>query len=293
MKYIKRNDAISGSEVELHYEDLGSGPPVVLIHGWPLSMEMWEYQIDALVNNGFRVIKYDRRGFGKSSKPWSGYDYDTLTEDLKAILDELNLEDAVLVGFSMGGGEAVRYIKKYGSQRIAKLVLISAVTPFLLKTEDNKNGVDKEVFDDILENIQNDRIDFLDKFGKQFFGVNLLNHPVSTPLLEYYRMLASLATSKSTSECAKSFSHTDFREDLKAINVPTLIIHGNADKTVPIESSGNLTAELLEGSTYLVYDGAPHGLFYTERTRLNNDLIQFMNGTLQATSNDSYISSMI
>lgn len=296
MKYIKRQDTTSGKEVELHYEDIGQGQPIVLIHGWPLSMEMWEYQISALVDRGFRVIKYDRRGFGKSSKPWTGYDYDTLSDDLKAILDELNVENATLVGFSMGGGEAVRYLSRHGSQRVSKLVLISSVTPYLLKTSDNEDGVDKSTFDDIVENIEKDRIDFLNSFGKQFFGVNLINHPVSTPLLEYYRMLASLATSKATIDCVRSFSETDFRQDLKAISIPTLVIHGDADKTVPIDSSGNLTSKLISGSKYLIYDSAPHGLFYTEKDRLNQDLIQFIDGTLEevnSSGQSSYVSSIV
>lgn len=285
MKYIKRTDA-SGQEVELHYADIGKGKPVVLIHGWPLSMEMWEYQINDLVESGHRVIKYDRRGFGKSSKPWDGYDYDSLTDDLKAILDQLNLQDVTLVGFSMGGGEAVRYLSRYGSERISKLVLLAAVTPFMLKTSDNPDGVDKSVFDEISEAIKKDRVGFLDDFGKKFFGVNLINHPISAPLLDYYRMLASFASQRSTLQCANSFATTDFREDLKKINIPTLIIHGDADKTVPIDASGNLTAELIANNQYIVYEGAPHGFWYTEKDRLNNDLIEFISGNLSKTGSE-------
>jgi non-heme chloroperoxidase len=291
MKYIKRTDTQTGEEVELHYADLGKGQPVVLIHGWPLSMEMWEYQIADLVESGYRVIKYDRRGFGKSSKPWNGYDYDSLTEDLKAVMDELSLENAVLVGFSMGGGEAVRYLSRYGAARVAKLVLISSVTPFLLKTGNNEDGVEPSIFDEMVENIKKDRIGFLDTFGKQFFGVNLINHPLSTPLLEYYRMLAALASQRSTIQCVRSFSATDFREDLRNVTVPTLIIHGDSDKTVPIESSGNLSSQLITNNRYLVYEGAPHGLFYTERERLNRDLIRFMDGTLVGTEHAAFSSN--
>jgi len=249
---------------------------VVLIHGWPLSKEMWEYQIEPLVEAGLRVIKYDRRGFGKSSKPWGEYDYNTLTEDLHTIMEELDLRDAVLVGFSMGGGEAVRYLSRYGSSRVSKIVLVSSVTPYLLKTADNPDGVDESVFKEMLDQMSEDRIAFLDSFGKTFFGVNLVSHPVSTPLLEYYRMLASVAAPRATKQCAIAFAQTDFRQDVQAINVPTLIIHGDADKTVPIDASGARTAKMIPGSQYLVYEGAPHGLFYTHKEKLNQDLISFI-----------------
>jgi non-heme chloroperoxidase len=275
MKYITRNDSNTGEEIELSYKDYGEGRPVVLIHGWPLSKEMWEYQLDDLVNAGLRVIKYDRRGFGKSSKPWNGYDYDTLTEDLHAIIEQLDLRDAVLVGFSMGGGEAVRYLNRFGNSRVSRLVLISAVTPYLLKTADNPDGVDESVFADMLSKMKEDRIGFLEDFGKKFFGVSLVNHPVSTPLLEYYRMLASVAAPRATQQCAMAFAQTDFRNDVESITVPTLIIHGDDDKTVPIEVSSERTARMIPESQYVVYHGAPHGLFYTHRDRLNRDLVQF------------------
>ena len=282
MEYITSKDAHSGEEIKISYKDYGKGTPVVLIHGWPLSKEMWEYQIEDLVNAGFRVIKYDRRGFGKSSKPWDSYDYDSLTEDLHQVMENLDLNGAVLVGFSMGGGEAVRYLSKYGSNRVAKLVLISSVTPFLLKTGDNPNGVDESVFAEMLTQMKEDRIKFLDDFGKKFFGVSLVNHPVSTPLLEYYRSLASVAAPRSTQQCAMSFSQTDFRKDIAAVSVPTLIIHGDDDKTVPIEASSNETAKLLPDATYKIYEGAPHGLFYTHRKQLNADLIEFCRATANA-----------
>lgn len=277
MSYITSKNALTGKDVKLYYEDLGTGAPVIFIHGWPLSLDMWEYQVTNLVKQGIRCISYDRRGFGKSSRPAGGYDYDTLAADLKAVIDELNLTDVTLVGFSMGGGEVARYIGNYGTEKIAKVVLVSAVTPYLLKTEDNENGVDKSVFDEMAEKMREDRIAFLDDFGKQFFGVNLINRPVSTPMLEYYRTLAALASPIATQECAVSFATTDFRTDLAAIDVPTLIIHGDADKTVPIESSGDRTSDLLPAATYIVYEGAPHGLFITEKDRLNADLLNFIN----------------
>jgi pimeloyl-ACP methyl ester carboxylesterase len=276
MKFITTKDANTGEEIKLSYCDYGRGNPVVLIHGWPLSKEMWEYQLGDLVNAGLRVVKYDRRGFGKSSKPWNGYDYDTFADDLKAVMDELDLRNATLVGFSMGGGEVVRYLNRYGTDRVSKIVLISSVTPYMVKTNDNPDGVDESVFADMMEEMKEDRINFLDEFGKKFFGVTLVNKPVSTPLLEYYRMLASFASARSTQQAAIAFSQTDFRRDVEAVSVPTLIIHGDGDKTVPIKNSSDRTSEMIKGSQYLVYDGAPHGLFYTDRERLNMDLINFI-----------------
>lgn len=275
MKFIESKTPGS-NPVKISYEDYGQGKPVVLIHGWPLSKEMWEYQLEPLINAGFSVIKYDRRGFGKSDKPWDGYDYDSMTADLKALLDELDVQDATLVGFSMGAGEVARYFTKYGNERVTKAVIISGVTPFLSQAGNNSDGVPQGVFTEIMQKMTNDRIGFLDDFGKQFFSIGMLNHPVSAPLLDYYRMLGSLASGRSTRECAKSFASTDFRNDLPNINVPTLIIHGTDDKTVPIEVSADKTAQLIPQNQYLRYDGAPHGLFYTHRERLNADLIEFM-----------------
>ncbi len=276
MSFIKSKNSESGESVKIFYQDIGAGQPVVLIHGWPLSHEMWEYQINDLVESGFRVIAYDRRGFGKSSKPWDGYDYDSLTGDLKSLLDELDLNDVILVGFSMGGGEVVRYFSRYGGERVSKVALLGSVTPFMLKTADNPKGVDQSVFDKMMEEMKDDRIGFLDSFGKQFFGVNVLNKPVSTPLLEYYRMLCTMASPRATQECAKSFSSTDFREEMSQVNVPTLIIHGDADKTVPIEPTGEQSAEMIPDANFIRYEGAPHGFFYTEKQKLNKDLISFI-----------------
>lgn len=265
------------NNVYLRIRDYGEGKPVILIHGWPLSNEMWEYQIEHLVNNNFRVIAYDRRGFGKSAQPWDSYDYDTLADDLKSIIDQLELTDVTLVGFSMGGGEVVRYFSRHGGQNVSKAVLISSIAPFLLKTEDNPEGVPQEKYDDIAKQIREDRIGFLEGFGKDFFGIGLLNKPLSEPLQEYYRMLASLASPRATLECVKSFSATDFREEMVAINVPTLVIHGDEDKTVPIDISSKKAAKLIPNCRYVVYEGAPHGLFYTDKEKLNTDLVNFIN----------------
>lgn len=265
------------ANVKLYLKDYGEGKPVILIHGWPLSNEMWEYQISDLVENNFRVIAYDRRGFGKSSKTWEGYDYDTLADDLKAIIDQLELKEVTLVGFSMGGGEVVRYFSRHGGKNVAKAILISSVTPHLLKTDSNPDGVPQEKYDAMAEQIKEDRIGFLDGFGKTFFGVSFISKPISTPLLDYYRMLGSFASRRATLECAKSFSTTDFTREMASVNVPTLIIHGDEDKTVPIEITSEIATKLIPDNIFIVYDGAPHGLFYIERERLNKDLIKFLN----------------
>ena len=276
MKFITTTDKTSGEEVKLAYYDYGQGKPVVLIHGWPLCKEMFEYQLDALVGAGLRVIAYDRRGFGKSDQPWSGYDYDTLTDDLKAVIDGLQLSDVTLLGFSMGGGEVARYFTRYGGANVSKAILVSSVVPYLLQTDDNPNGVPQDKLQEMGDKVKEDRIGFLDTFGKQFFSVSLVNHPVSAPLLDYYRTLASMASPKATMECMKSFGFTDFREDAVNINVPTLIIHGDSDKTVPIETSSQRAAELIKNNQFITYEGAPHGLFYTEKDRLNRDLVSFI-----------------
>jgi non-heme chloroperoxidase len=276
MSYIKTSNDATGKPVKINYNDYGIGKPVVLISGWPLSKEMWEYQIDDLVSSGHRVISYDRRGFGKSSQPWDGYDYDTLTDDLKALIDQLKLEDITLVGFSMGGGEVVRYFSRHGGKNVSSVVLIGAITPYMLKTESNPDGIPQEMFDAMLDQIKSDRISFLDDFGNTFFGVSMLNKPLSTPLLEYYRMLCSVASPRATAECAKAFSSTDFRSEMKSIHVPTLIIHGDEDKNVPIEATGKESAKVIPDNTFIIYEGAAHGLFYTQREKLNVDLLNFL-----------------
>ena len=270
-KYIE-----TATNVKIHFKDYGQGKPVILIHGWPLSNEMWEYQIENLVTNNFRVIAYDRRGFGKSSQPWNGYDYDTLTDDLQQIIEQLKLENATLVGFSMGGGEVIRYLSRYSGKGISKIILISSVTPFQLKTEENPDGKSIEEGNKTADAIKNDRIGFLNDFGKNFFGISLISKPLSTPLLEYYRMLCSFASPHATLECAKSFSTTDFRQEMININIPTLIIHGDNDKIVPIETSSEKSAKLIRNSKFIVYDDAPHGLFYTHKERLNADIVEFI-----------------
>lgn len=263
--------------VSLYVKDYGTGAPVVLIHGWPLSNEMWEYQIENLVANNYRVITYDRRGFGKSSQPWNGYDYDTLTDDLKAIIDQLELTNITLVGFSMGGGEVVRYFSRHAGQNVAKAVLISSIIPYLAKSDDNPEGRTTEKNLATQNAINEDRIAFLEDFGIKFFGQSSRNKVISTSLLEYYKMLAAFASPHATTECAKSFSSADFRKEVLLVNVPTLIIHGNEDKIVPIEISSKKTTQLITDNKFIIYDGAPHGLFYTDKEKLNIDLLDFLN----------------
>ena len=279
MPYLETDDG-----VELYYRDWGTGAPVVLIHGWPVNNEMWEQQANFLAENGLRVITYDRRGFGRSDQPWNGYDYDTFARDLNTVMEELALEDATLVGFSMGGGEVVRYLSEYGSTRVARAVLVAAVTPFLLKTPDNPEGIDEQVFDGIAEQIRKDRPAFLKDFGAKFFGRTTLKHTVSTEVLDWNQGLALTGSPRSTLAAAQAWSTTDFREEMKAITIPVLVIHGTSDATVPIEASGRRSAKLLPNATLIEYDGEPHGLFLTAADRLNKDLLDFIGGEREPVS---------
>ena len=276
MNFIKAGNDAAGHPVEINYVDYGQGKPVVLIHGWPLDLQSWEYQLAELPLHGLRVVAYDRRGYGKSGKPWDGYDYDTLADDLKAVLDQLDLHNVTLVGFSMGGGEVARYMSRHQGARVGKVVFISSVTPYLLKTDDNPDGVDKSTFDGIIEKIGEDRPGFLATFGKQFYGVGALSHPVSQPTLDWSQNIALQATPRATTECAKAWSATDFRQDLKGIKVPTLFIHGGADKTVPPENSAERAVKLVPGAELKIYEGEPHGLNVTAKDRLNTDLLEFI-----------------
>ena len=277
MPYLDVATDRGGQRVALYYQDIGSGKPIVLIHGWPLDHASWSYQIEALTRQGFRVISYDRRGFGLSSQPSTGYDYDTFADDLKALLDEIDIDGLTLVGFSMGGGEVARYMSRHAGAHVSRVAFVSAVTPFLLKRDDNPDGVDRSMFDDIVEKLQADRPAFLTTFGKQFFGVGLLSKPVSDATLNWALTMALPASQRGTVDCVRAFSETDFRQDLKSISVPTLIIHGDKDETVPLKVSGARTAEALPHAEFKVYEGAPHGLFVTEKDRLSADLAAFVN----------------
>ena len=270
------SDQDNNEPVKIYYEDLGKGKPVVFIHGWPLSGAMWEYQVTQLPQRGLRCIIYDRRGFGRSDRPFDGYDYNTLAGDLKSLLEELDLNGVTLVGFSMGGGEIAKYFSLYGGERVSKVVLVSAVVPYLLKTADNPDGVPQEVFDKMAKAMIDDRPTFLEGFNKDFYGVGLINHPVTDAYLTNSLNKAMDASPIATIECAKSFSSTDFRRDVVEIKVPTLIIHGDEDKTVPIKPTGEQSAKLISGSKLIIYEGAPHGLWFTEKEKLNQDLIDFI-----------------
>jgi len=276
MSFIKINQGTS-QEVKIYYQDIGQGKPVVFISGWPSSSQMWESQLDVLPKNNLRCIAYDRRGFGNSDKPWESYDYDTLASDLDELLKQLDLRDVTLVGFSMGGGEVARYLSKFnGEGRVTKAILVSTVLPFLLKTEDNPDGLPQEMFDKIEEQVYADRPKFLASFLKDFYSVSLLNKTVSDEFLDWNQFLTLQSTGNATVKAMHAWSTTDFRQDVAKINVPTLIIHGTDDKTVPIETSSDRTSEMLPQAKYIKYDGAPHGLFYTEKEKLNNDIFWFI-----------------
>jgi non-heme chloroperoxidase len=265
------------ADIKVSYADYGEGKPVILIHGWPLSHRMWEKQIGALVDGGYRVIAYDRRGFGESYKPWNGFDYDTLAGDLATIIDSLGLDDVSLVGFSMGGGEVARYIGTHGTAKIAKAVLIGSITPYLKKTDDNPDGADQAIFQGMLDGLAGDRPEFLYKFCKNFVnwdsdGKELL----SQAALNHSWDIAVWANPKATFECLKSVSNTDFREDLKKFDVPTLVIHGDADAIIPFEISGKRVHDMLPDSELLLIEGGAHGLTYTQPDKVNAALLDFL-----------------
>ena len=262
--------------VELHYEDYGSGKPVVLIHGWPLSGRSWEAQVPALVAAGHRVIAYDRRGFGGSSQPWSGYDYDTFAADLNELMTKLDLQHATLVGFSMGGGEVARYISTYGTKRVAKAVFAAAVTPYLYKSADNPDGgLDDATIAGFKGGISADRIAFLEGFSTNFFSAGG-TLKVSQAQRAYALDIASIASPKGTLDCVLAFAHTDFRADLAKVTVPTLVIHGDADAIVPFEVSGARTHKAIAGSTLVLIKGAPHGFNLSHTAEFNKGLLDFL-----------------
>ena len=266
----------NSTAVELHYEDHGAGKPVVLIHGWPLSGRSWENQVPALIDAGYRVISYDRRGFGDSSQPWDGYDYDTFAKDLDVLLTELDLTDVTLVGFSMGGGEVARYIATYGAARIAKAVFAAAVPPFLGKTDDNPEGaLDEAGIQGFLDGVKTDRIKFLDDFATGFFSAGD-TLTVSEQQRQYAVAIAAFASPKGTADCITAFGTTDFRDDLAKVDVPTLVIHGDSDGVVPFEASGKRTAESIKGAELHLIKGGPHGINASHAAEFNEALIGFL-----------------
>jgi non-heme chloroperoxidase len=275
MPYITVGRENSG-DIELYYEDHGAGKPIVLIHGWPLSGASWEKQVPALIDAGYRVITYDRRGFGRSSQPAVGYDYDTLAADLNTVLMTLDVKDAGLFGFSMGGGEVARYLGKHGSERISKAGFFAAIPPFLLKTDDSPEGVDGAVFEGIKQAIVADRPAFLAQFLMNFFNVDVFKGTrISDEVVQLSWNIASQASAIGTLACVSAWL-TDFREDLAKIDIPTLVIHGGADRIVPLAASGQRTHSLIAGSDLLVLEDAPHGLNWTHAAEVNAKLLSFL-----------------
>jgi pimeloyl-ACP methyl ester carboxylesterase len=267
----------NGTPIELYYQDRGAGPPVVLIHGWPLSGRSWEKQVPALIEAGYRVITYDRRGFGWSSQPWDGYDYDTFAADLHTLIEHLDLRDATLVGFSMGGGEVARYISTYGTERVSKAVLAAAVPPYLYKAADNpEGGLDDATIAQFEAGVKADRIAFLEGFTHAFFSSGERTDLISEPARLYHCDIAAFASPKGTLDCIKAFGRTDFRGDLAKMSLPTLIIHGDADAIVPFEVSGKRSHAAIAGSKLALIPGGSHGLNATHADEFNAALIDFL-----------------
>jgi non-heme chloroperoxidase len=266
----------NSSNIDLYYEDHGSGKPVVLIHGYPLNGASWEKQLGALLAAGHRVITYDRRGFGKSSQPTTGYDYVTFAEDLRKLVTELKLRDFALVGFSMGGGEVARYLGKYGSEDVRKAVILSGVPPYLLKTSDNPEGVDKSVFTGIESATKQDRYAFFTEFFKNFYNTDvLMGKLVSEQTVQASWNVAATSSAIATFECVSAW-HTDFRDDVARIDVPTLVMHGDADRILPITAAGLRTAKLIKGAKMVVVEGGPHCITWTHSEIVNRELLAFL-----------------
>ena len=275
MPYITVGQENSGN-IDLYYEDHGTGAPVVLIHGWPLSGRSWEKQVPALLGAGHRVIHYDRRGFGDSSKPYLGYDYDTFAQDLHKLITELKLREFTLVGFSMGGGEVARYLGRYGTESVSKAVFIASIPPFLLKASDNAEGLDASVFEGIRKDIVADRPAFLAKFLSNFYNVDVLGGKrISDQAITDSWNIAIGASPKGTLDCVSSWL-VDFRDDLKKINIPTLVIHGDADRILPIAATGKRIQEFVKGSKLVVIEDGPHGVTWTHAEKVNHALLEFL-----------------
>ncbi len=271
MPYIKTGDG-----TDIYVKDWGQGRPVVLMHGWPLNADSWDDQAVALAEAGYRVIAYDRRGFGRSSQPWTGYDYDTLADDLAAVLEATGARDAAIVGFSMGGGEVARYMSRHQGKGIVQAGLIASVVPYVLQDDSNPNGVAGAQLDQIKDGLRRDRPHFLAGFAQDFYGVGWISSPVSQEVLDWSLMMAMQGGLHPTIACVDAFGRTDFRPDLPAITVPTLILHGTADKTVPIDATGRAAAQGIAQARLIEYDGSPHGLLATDKDRVTADLLEFL-----------------
>ena len=262
---------------QIYYKDWGTGQPVVFSHGWPLSADSWEAQMIFLASRGYRCIAHDRRGHGRSSQPWNGNEMDTFADDLSQLIETLDLKGAALVGFSMGGGEVARFVGRHGTKRLAKVALIAAVPPLMLKTAANPGGLPMEVFDGIRQGSLADRSQFYkDIAGGPFFGANRPGAKVSQGMMDSFWLQGMRAGHKNTFDCIKAFSETDFTEDLEKFDVPTLIVHGDDDQIVPIGASALSAAKLVKNATLKIYAGAPHGLADTHKDQLNADLLTFL-----------------
>lgn len=275
MPYLKKQQ--DTREIKLFYADYGAGKPVVLIHGWPLSHRSWDGQVTALVEAGYRVVAYDRRGFGLSGTEWNKYDYDTLASDLNALITELDLNEVSLIGFSMGGGEVVRYLTNYGAGRISRAALIASIIPLVPQKADNPDGVPQEELDKIAEALKTDRVAFLKDFHKNFYNYSLLKKDVSEAQLDADFIIAAGASENATQKAAEAWATTDFRPELKNVTVPTLIVHGDSDNIVPIKTSAEQAARGIPNNEYHIIEGAPHGLNVTHSFELNSLLLSFLN----------------
>ncbi len=270
MSTFKTQDGTS-----IYYKDWGTGKPILFSHGWPLDADMWDSQLNFLAERGYRAIAFDRRGFGRSDQPWTGYDYDTFASDINGLIEHLDLHDITLVGFSMGGGDVSRYIGNYGTERISALVLLGAVTPIFGKTADHPDGVEDAVFDGIRDGLRKDRAQFISDFSTPFYGVNKGQTP-SEGVLTQTLNIALLASLKGTIDCVTAFQTTDFRGDLAKVDVPALIIHGTADQIVPFEITGQQSAKIIPNAQLITYENGPHGFAATHQDQLNNDLLAFI-----------------
>ena len=268
----------------IYYKDWGKGQPIVFSHGWPLSADAWEDQMIFLAERGYRCIAHDRRGHGRSSQPWDGNDMNTYADDLAQLVEKLDLKDAIHVGHSTGGGEVARYIGRHGTKRVAKAVLIGAVPPLMLKTPANPGGLPMEVFDGIRAGVLNDRSQFFKELSVPFYGANRPGSKVSQGLRDSFWLQGMLCGHKAAYDCIKAFSETDFTEDLKKFDVPTLILHGDDDQIVPIGASALVSSKLVKGATLKVIPGAPHGMCSTLKDKVNAELLAFVQSSKQATA---------
>ena len=270
MPYVTTRD-----DTRLYVKDWGAGRPVILMHGWPLSADSWDAQAMAIADAGMRAISYDRRGFGRSSQPWGGYDYDTLADDLAAVIEATGAKDATVVGFSMAGGEVARYMSRHGGRLLVQAGLIASIVPYMIKTPDNPHGVEQTVFDGIIKAIEDDRPAFLTGFFKNFYGDGRPAAPVSDQVREWSCGVAMGASLRATIACVRAWA-TDFRADLSAFEVPTLVVHGTDDSIVPIDATARAAARSIRGAKLLEYAGGPHGLLVTHRQQLTDDLLAFL-----------------